>query len=184
MTYLHDLFYTAFFGRVALFVVSMDYRMFTEVKRCINDIYVWLTHYIMVPCSIRYLNVIACSLQHRAIISWWRHQMETFSALLAICAGNSPVTGEFPAKGQWHGALVFSLTCAWINGWVNTHEAGDLRHHHAHYDVTVMWTNTDLLSIGLLGTIFSKIWIAIQTCLARKHIYECCLQNDSHFVQA
>ena len=30
--------------------------------------------------------------------SWWRHQMETFSALLAICAGNSPVTGEFPAQ--------------------------------------------------------------------------------------
>ena len=31
-------------------------------------------------------------------ISWWRHQMETFSALLAICAGNSPVPGEFPAQ--------------------------------------------------------------------------------------
>ena len=31
-------------------------------------------------------------------ISWWRHQMETFSALLAICAGNSPVSGEFPAQ--------------------------------------------------------------------------------------
>ena len=31
-------------------------------------------------------------------VSWWRHQMETFSALLAICAGNSPVTGEFPAQ--------------------------------------------------------------------------------------
>ena len=30
--------------------------------------------------------------------SWWRHQMETFSALLAICAGNSPVTGEFPSQ--------------------------------------------------------------------------------------
>ena len=29
---------------------------------------------------------------------WWRHQMETFSALLALCAGNSPVTGEFPAQ--------------------------------------------------------------------------------------
>ena len=29
---------------------------------------------------------------------WWRHQMETFYALLAICAGNSPVTGEFPAQ--------------------------------------------------------------------------------------
>ena len=31
-------------------------------------------------------------------ISWWRHQMETFSALLAISAGNSPVPGEFPAQ--------------------------------------------------------------------------------------
>ena len=29
--------------------------------------------------------------------AWWRHQMEEFSALLVICAGNSPVTGEFPA---------------------------------------------------------------------------------------
>ena len=33
-----------------------------------------------------------------ARLSWWRHQMETFSALLAICAGNSPVPGEFPAQ--------------------------------------------------------------------------------------
>ena len=32
------------------------------------------------------------------LLSWWRHQMETFSALLAICAGNSPVSGEFPAQ--------------------------------------------------------------------------------------
>ena len=31
-------------------------------------------------------------------VPWWRHQMETFSALLALCAGNSPVTGEFPAQ--------------------------------------------------------------------------------------
>ena len=30
------------------------------------------------------------------VITWWRHQMETFSALLVICAGNSPVPGEFP----------------------------------------------------------------------------------------
>ena len=30
--------------------------------------------------------------------AWWRHQMETFSALLAICVGNSPVTGEFPPQ--------------------------------------------------------------------------------------
>ena len=30
--------------------------------------------------------------------SWWRHQMETFSMLLALCAGNSPVTSEFPSQ--------------------------------------------------------------------------------------
>ena len=32
------------------------------------------------------------------LTTWWRHQMETFSVLLAICAGNSPVTGEFPTQ--------------------------------------------------------------------------------------
>ena len=32
------------------------------------------------------------------LFTWWRHQMETFSALLAICAGNSPVPGEFPTQ--------------------------------------------------------------------------------------
>ena len=34
----------------------------------------------------------------RLCYTWWRHQMETFSALLAICAGNSPVPGEFSAQ--------------------------------------------------------------------------------------
>ena len=34
----------------------------------------------------------------RWVNTWWRHQMETFSALLAICAENSPVPGEFPAQ--------------------------------------------------------------------------------------
>ena len=43
-----------------------------------------------------------------------------------------------PHKGRWHGALMFSLICAWINGWVNNGEAGDLRRHRAHYDVMVM----------------------------------------------
>ena len=31
-------------------------------------------------------------------MTWWRHQMETFSASLSLCAGNSPVTGEFPSQ--------------------------------------------------------------------------------------
>ena len=56
--------------------------------------------------------------------AWWRHQMEKLPALLAICS---------PHKGQWRGALMFSLVCAWINGWVNNREPGDLRRHHTHY---------------------------------------------------
>ena len=69
---------------------------------------------------------------------WWRHQMETFSALLALCAGNSPVPVISPHKGQWRGALMFLLISAWIIGWVNNRDAGDLRRHRAHYDVIVM----------------------------------------------
>ena len=48
------------------------------------------------------------------------------------------VTGEFPTKGQRREALMYSLICAWINGWINNREAGELRRHGAHYDVTVM----------------------------------------------
>ena len=50
----------------------------------------------------------------------------------------SPVNS--PHKGQWRGALMFSLICTRINGWVNNGEAGDLRRHLAHYVVTVMIT--------------------------------------------
>ena len=42
--------------------------------------------------------IICMKCSPRSAFSWWRHQTETFSALLAICAGNSPVTGEFPAQ--------------------------------------------------------------------------------------
>ena len=48
---------------------------------------------------------------------------------------------NFPHKGQWRGALMFTLICARKNGWVNNGEAGDLRRYLAHYDVIVM--NTD-----------------------------------------
>ena len=68
------------------------------------------------------------------IIPWWHHQMKTFSALLAIFAGNLPVTGEFPAQRPVRGALMFSL----IYTWVNNCDAGDLRRNGTHYDVIVM----------------------------------------------
>ena len=82
-------------------------------------------------------------------ISWWRHPMQKFSALLALCAGNSPVTGEFPVQSQW--ALMFSLICAWTNGWVNNREVGDMRRHRTHYDVTVMIIHSVYLCQSVLN---------------------------------
>ena len=43
-----------------------------------------------------------------------------------------------PHEGQWRGTLKFSLICAWTNGWATPRDAGELRRHCAHYDVTIM----------------------------------------------
>ena len=45
---------------------------------------------------------------------------------------------------------MFSLICAWVNGWVNDREAVDLRRHRAHYDVIVM--NTDHICTNLVSS--------------------------------
>ena len=70
--------------------------------------------------------------------TWWRHQIEAFSALLVFCTGNSTVTGEFPAQRSVTRSLDIFLICTWIYGWVNNGEAGDLRRHRAHHGVIVM----------------------------------------------
>ena len=85
-------------------------------------------------------------------ISWWRHQMRTFSALLALYEGNPPVTGGFPHKGQGRGALMFSLTFAWTNGWANNRDAGDLRGLHVHCDVTVMCSQGSIIQCAIFSS--------------------------------
>ena len=64
----------------------------------------------------------------------WKHFPRYWTFVQEIL----PSLVNSPYKGQWRGALMFSLICAWINDWVNNHEAGDLRRHRAHYDVIVM----------------------------------------------
>ena len=68
-------------------------------------------------------------------ISRWCHQMKTFSALLAHCTGNSAVTSVFPAQRPVTQSfdVFFDLR---LNKSLNC-DAGDLRCHHAHYDVTI-----------------------------------------------
>ena len=62
--------------------------------------------------------------------------METFSALLGICAGNK----KFPAQRPVTQSFDVFFICFWLNGSVNNRKAGDLRRYRAHYDVTVMLT--------------------------------------------
>ena len=71
-------------------------------------------------------------------MAWWRRQMETFSALLAICAGNSPVPGEFPAQRPVTRSfdVLFDLR---LNYWLSKQSwRWDLRRYRAHYDVIEM----------------------------------------------
>ena len=75
----------------------------------------------------------------------WKH----FPRYSPFVRGISRSTVNSPQKGQWRGALTFSLICALIKGWVNKCEAGDSRRHRAHCDVIVIcWQN------GIINTKF------------------------------
>ena len=90
---------------------------------------------ILMSCSVRCLyGTMAASMFHDDVIKW-KH----FPRYWPCVRVNSP------HKGQWREALQFSLICAWIKGWVNNREAGNLRRHRTHYDVTVMLTSEPYL---------------------------------------
>ena len=60
-----------------------------------------------------------------------------------------------PHKGQCRGALMFSLICTRINGWVNNGEAGDLRRHRAHHDINVMTGEAQYRGLS------ARLWLAL-----------------------
>ena len=60
--------------------------------------------------------------------SWWRHQMETFSALLALCGEST--------EHRW--IPLTKASGAWTNAWANNRGAGNLGRYCPHYDVTVI----------------------------------------------
>ena len=80
------------------------------------------------------LNTVLCRYNHDDVIKW-KHFPRYWPFVWGI--HRWPVNS--PHKGQWHWALMFSLICIWINAWANNREAGDLRHHHAHYDIIVIF---------------------------------------------
>ena len=93
--------------------------------------------------------------------TWWRHLMETFSALLALCVGNSPVTGEFPSQRPVTRSfdVFFDLslnkrlskhTWGW---WFKTPSRSLWRHCN---DRAILLTNRHVNSMDILRTMLSK----------------------------
>ena len=85
---------------------------------------------------------------HNDVIQW-KHFPRYWPFVRGI--HRSPMNS--PHKGQWRGALMFSLSFAWINSWVSNREAGDMRRYRAHYDVTVMiYVVTKYLNYTIIGS--------------------------------
>ena len=102
--------------------------------------------------------------------TWCRHQMGTFNALLVHCKGNPPV--DSPIKGQWRRALMSSLIYAWTNGWANNRDAGDMRRHRTHIDVTVMasWHGN---AFGITGLWCGEILTLTKAKSCRASVFLC-----------
>ena len=96
------------------------------------------------------------SLFHTDVIKW-----KLFPRYWPFVQGfhQSPVNS--PHKGQWHGAVMFSLISAWINGWVNNRKAGDLRRHRAYYDVTVMFIVGQWGTESHIGSLWPTLWLKV-----------------------
>ena len=89
-----------------------------------------------INCLIGYWNrarINKIHLTHDDVIKW-KYFLRYWPFVRGI--HRSPVNS--PRNGQWRGALMHSLIFAWINGWVNNREAGGMRRHGAHYDLTVV----------------------------------------------
>ena len=87
---------------------------------------------------------------------WWRHQMETFSAVLLFVRGihRSPVNSHH--QGQWHGAFMFSLICAWRNGCVNNRDANhDVTQCSTRHAYVVGWEED--IATNSLQMLFERI---------------------------
>ena len=102
------------------------------------------------------------------MITWWRHQMEAFSALLALCAGNSPSTGEFPSqRPETQSFAVFldvrlnkRLRKQWRRRWFETPSRSLWRHCHKFLCIHVMHYP---YSLGLLLRYWGNRLIAPMT---------------------
>ena len=124
------------------------YHMWFSPGNVLERFLVWLLRSCKKLCLICVVKINSCFFaclapnppqsSYNAWGSWWKSNGNIFCVSGHLCEEFTSHRWIPPHKCQWRGALMFSLFCARINGWVNNLEAGDLRCHHAHYDVTVM----------------------------------------------
>ena len=97
-------------------------------------------------------------MEHKRILAfllWWRHQMKNIFRVTGPLCGEYTGHRWIPRTKASHAEFwCFFLSAPWVNGWVNTREAGDLRRHRAHYDVIVMMNLTPLR--------IQSIWILME----------------------
>ena len=122
------------------FVMSFWHRI---IIYSITKADVKLRHLFTPPDRIR-RYVMTQFICHDGVIKW-----KVFR-VTALCEGNrSPVDSLH--KGQWRGALMFSLIFAWTNGWANVQDPDVLNRHGVHYDITAMgqWTQYSRLPLHM-----------------------------------
>ena len=82
------------------------------------------------------------------LTTWWRHQMEIFSALLALYVGNSPVTGEFPSQRPVTRSLDLRLNKLQSWGWWFETSSHSLLWHHCNEKKSrSLWNNQLMVSM-------------------------------------
>ena len=134
------------------------------------------THFAYIACTVVDDNLQrqgVKSSSHDDVIKW-KHFPRNWPFVRGI--HRSPVNS--PHKGQWRGALMFSLICVWINDWVNNREAGDLRRYRAHCDVIVMNHVTDLVLPNVCG--ISNLRVPDCTILNSTIILMAMIYSDCH----
>ena len=94
----------------------------------------WVLHDLMGYCSFVLLLQRGQTMTGHDDVIKWKH----FPRCWPFMRGIHRSLVDSLHKGQWRGALMFSLICAWTNGWANHRDSGDFTRHRDHYGITVM----------------------------------------------
>ena len=122
-------------------------------------------------CSVSWLLTLTyISRVHDDVIKW-KH----FPYYWPFVRGIHRSSVNSPYKGQWRKVLMFSLFCAWINGWVNNCEAGDLRRNRANYDVALMDLAMTKWCKGVVTLYRLQSWISCVSFLHKWSLSRICV---------